>query len=66
MPDKRFSYSESHLRDLAAQVLDLARAAGASTAEVEVSEGFGQSVNVRKGEVETIEFNKDKGIGVTT
>jgi len=64
--DKRFSYSESHLRDLAAQVLDLARAAGASTAEVEVSEGFGQSVNVRKGEVETIEFNKDKGIGVTT
>ncbi|MFA5081032.1 MAG: metalloprotease PmbA [Hydrogenophilaceae bacterium] len=66
MSDKRFSYSESHLRDLAAQVLDLARAAGASTAEVEVSEGFGQSVNVRKGEVETIEFNKDKGIGVTT
>ncbi|MDD4882499.1 MAG: metalloprotease PmbA, partial [Gallionellaceae bacterium] len=26
----------------------------------------GQSVNVRKGEVETIECNKDKGIGVTT
>ena len=65
MSDKRFSYSESHLRDLAAQVLDLARAAGASAAEAEVSEGFGQSVNVRKGEIETIEFNKDKGIGVT-
>jgi len=63
--DKRFSYSEAHLRDLAAQVLDLARTAGAGAAEVEVSEGFGQSVNVRKGEVETIEFNKDKGIGVT-
>lgn len=65
MSDKRFSYTESHLRDLAAQVLDLANAAGATAAEVEVSEGFGQSVNVRKGEVETIEFNKDKGIGVT-
>ncbi|NTV95923.1 MAG: metalloprotease PmbA [Thiobacillus sp.] len=65
MSDKRFSYTESHLRDLAAQVLDLAVKAGASATEVEVSEGFGQSVNVRKGEVETIEFNKDKGIGVT-
>ena len=63
--DKRFSYTENQLRDLAAQTLDLARAAGGSAAEVEVSEGFGQSVNVRKGEVETIEFNKDKGIGVT-
>lgn len=65
MSDKRFSYSDDHLRDLAAQVLDLARTAGATAAESEVSEGFGQSVNVRKGEVETIEFNKDKGIGVT-
>ncbi|TCJ15994.1 metalloprotease PmbA [Parasulfuritortus cantonensis] len=65
MSDKRFSYSDSHLRDLAAQVLELAGRSGASAAEVEVSEGFGQSVNVRKGEVETIEFNKDKGIGVT-
>ncbi|MDD3529265.1 MAG: metalloprotease PmbA [Gallionellaceae bacterium] len=65
MSDKRFSYTDSQLRDLAGRTLDLARAAGASAAEVEVSEGFGQSVNVRRGEVETIEFNKDKGIGVT-
>lgn len=65
MSDKRFSYTDSQLRDLAGRTLGLARAAGASAAEVEVSEGFGQSVNVRRGEVETIEFNKDKGIGVT-
>lgn len=65
MPDKHFSYSEAALRDLAAQVLDLARAAGASAAETEISEGVGQSVNVRRGAVETIEFNKDKGVGVT-
>lgn len=65
MSDKRFSYPETRLRDLAAQVLELARTAGASASEVEVSEGFGQSVNVRRGEIETIEFNKDKGIGVT-
>ncbi|PIW72482.1 MAG: metalloprotease PmbA [Hydrogenophilales bacterium CG12_big_fil_rev_8_21_14_0_65_61_21] len=65
MPEKHFSYSDTLLRDLAGKVLDLARKAGATAAEVEASEGFGQSVNVRKGEVETIEFNKDKGVGVT-
>ena len=30
-----------------------------------MSEGFGQSVTVRCSEVETIEYNRDKGIGVT-
>lgn len=65
MSDKHFSYSDTFLRDLAGKVLELARKGGATASEVEVSEGFGQSVNVRKGEVETIEFNKDKGIGVT-
>jgi PmbA protein len=63
--EKHFSYSDASLRDLAGKVLDLARTAGGTAAEVEVSEGFGQSINVRKGEVETIEFNKDKGVGVT-
>ena len=38
---------------------------GASDAVVEISEGDGLSVTVRKGQVETIEQNKDKGIGVT-
>ncbi|MFZ5483587.1 MAG: metalloprotease PmbA [Pseudomonadota bacterium] len=65
MSDKRFSYTDGQLRELAARSLDLARRAGATAAEVEVSEGFGQSVNVRRAEIETIEFNKDKGVGVT-
>lgn len=30
-----------------------------------MSEGFGQAVTVRCGDVETIEYNRDKGIGVT-
>jgi len=61
----RFSQSPAILRDLASQVLALARDAGASAAEVEASEGYGQSVTVRLGEVETIEHNRDKDIGVT-
>jgi len=46
-------------------VLDLAKKAGATAAEAEVSEGSGLSVSVRQGQLETIEHNRDKGIGVT-
>jgi PmbA protein len=65
MPSSRFSYSADQLRDLASTVLEHAKARGATAAESEVSEGFGQTVTVRRGEVETIEYNRDKGIGVT-
>jgi len=64
-PAGPFSYSHEALRELAARVLDLARQGGASAAETEVSEGGGLSVGVRHGEVETIEHNRDKGVGVT-
>ncbi len=65
MTDTRFSSSNQALRGLAARVLALARECGARAAETEVSEGFGQTVSVRKGEVETLEYNKDKGMSVT-
>jgi PmbA protein len=60
-----FSHTPEQLRQLAADVLEHARRVGASGCETDVSEGHGQSVTVRKGEVETIEYNRDKGIGVT-
>ena len=43
----------------------LRRRGGATAAETEVSQAVGQSVTVRQGEVETIAYNRDKGIGVT-
>ncbi|MDW8324665.1 MAG: metalloprotease PmbA [Burkholderiales bacterium] len=61
----RLTIPDARLRELAARVLELARAAGATAAETEVSEGAGQTVTVRKGEVETLEYNKDKGVSVT-
>jgi PmbA protein len=65
MSAQEFSYSRDRLAALARQVLDDARQLGASACETDVSEGFGQSVTVRRQEVETIEYNRDKGIGVT-
>ena len=61
----RFSYPFATLQQLAQDVLGYAREKGASACEVDVSEGFGQSVAVRCGEVETIEYNRDKGVGIT-
>ena len=65
MSASQFSYPPEILRQLAADVLRHAAACGASACETDVSEAFGQSVTVRKAEVETIEYNRDKGIGVT-
>ncbi len=53
------------LEATAAQLLDRARALGATQAEVSCSEERGLSVNVRLGEVETVESNRDRGIAVT-
>ena len=60
-----FSYPFATLQQLAEDVLKHARDKGAAASEVDVSEGFGQSVGVRCDEVETIEFNRDKGVGIT-
>jgi PmbA protein len=65
MSGHEFSYSRDRLRALAQSVLDHARKLGASACETDVSEAFGQSVTVRRGAVETIEYNRDKGLGVT-
>lgn len=45
--------------------LKIAKQLGASDAAAEVSEGVGLSVSVRLGEVENVERNRDKSIGVT-
>ena len=65
MSGQEFSYDRARLQALAQQVLDEAKRRGATACEADVSEGFGQSVTVRRQEVETIEYNRDKGIGVT-
>ncbi len=53
------------LADLSQRLLASARRRGASQAEVSCSEDAGLSVNVRMGEVETVESTRDRGIAVT-
>ncbi len=60
-----FTHSQDQLKQIASDMLRFAKEQGASDAVVELSEGQGLSVTVRKGAVETIEQNKDKGIGIT-
>ena len=65
MSESAFSYSQDQLKQLARDVLKYAREQGGTDAAVEISEGSGLSVSVRKSKIETIEQNRDKGIGVT-
>jgi len=62
---ERFPLPTTGLEDVAAAVLAAASAGGATAAETEISQAVGQSVTVRRGEVETIAYNRDKGIGIT-
>ncbi len=60
-----FSYAQDDFRQLVEDALAIAKSLGASDAGVEVSEGAGLSVSVRKGEIENVERNRDKSMGVT-
>jgi PmbA protein len=60
-----FAYTREQFAQLVEDALQMARVAGASDAGVEVSEGAGLSVSVRKGALENVERNRDKSIGVT-
>ena len=57
--------SEDRLKNLVEDILAQARVQGADAAEVSVSEDVGLGVTVRMGELETVEFNHDRGFGIT-
>jgi PmbA protein len=63
-PDNSLARLE-HLAELSQRLLERAKARGATQVEVSCSEETGLNVNVRMGAVETVESNRDRGIGVT-
>jgi len=59
------SHNKAELEALVAMALDEARQLGATQSEVGVSVDTGLSVTARFGEVETLEYQRDRGMGVT-
>jgi len=53
------------LREKVERIIEEARRQGASASEVSVSMEQGLSTTVRQREVETVEFNRDQGFGIT-
>ena len=63
--DSGFSYSRPYFEELVDTALAHAKMLGATDAGAEASEGCGLSVSVRMGELENVERNRDKSLGVT-
>lgn len=63
LPDLR--ESEDRLKNLVQDILNEAQRQGASAAEVSVSEDVGLGVTVRMRDLESVEFNHDRGFGIT-
>ena len=64
-PGAGFSYHRDFFEDLVDTALGHAKKLGATDAAAEASEGSGLSVSVRKGELESVERNRDKSLGIT-
>jgi len=60
-----FSHSRVQFESLVDSALNHAKRLGATDAAAQASEGCGLSVSVRKGELENVERNRDKSLGVT-
>ena len=67
MTDARIEVAEQEraLTELVAGILDEARRQGATAAEVSVGEDQGLTVSVRQRDLETVEFHRDRGFGIT-
>ncbi len=63
--DRLITQEREELTNIIQQALDEAQRQGATTAEADVGTGVGLSVTTRLGEVEKIEHECDKGLGIT-
>lgn len=65
MTDASQQYDQHALEAVVERALALAKAGGATAAEAGVGVSTGLSVTVRLGEVETLEYQRDRSLGVT-
>ncbi|HEY5807893.1 MAG TPA: metalloprotease PmbA [Povalibacter sp.] len=64
-PQASLTLSQGELESLVALALEESKRLGATEAEAAVSVDTGLSVTARLGEVETLEYQRDRGMGVT-
>src|ERR1700678_2406360 len=65
VPENPVRLAQEDLETIIERALDEARSRGASQAEAAVSQNTGLSVGVRLGEVETLEHQRDRSMGIT-
>jgi PmbA protein len=65
MPSTSEAAGAAQLTDLVSSALEEARRQGASQSEADASVSRGLSVSVRLGEVDTVEYQRDRGLAVT-
>jgi len=65
MPANETTDAARQLTEVTRLALDEAKAQGASQCEADASVGQGLSVSVRLREVDTVEYQRDRGLGVT-
>src|SRR5262245_23962497 len=61
----QLSHSQQDLQDLVALAIEEGKRLGATDSEVGISVDTGLSVTARLGEVETLEYQRDRGMGIT-
>lgn len=59
------SGAEAHLSALVERIVAQAKTQGADSVEASASSDRGLAVNVRRGEIETVEYTQERGFGVT-
>lgn len=64
-PSARATLDGSELESIVQRVLSAAKSAGVDQAEVAASHDIGLSVTARLGDVESLEYTNDRGVGIT-
>ncbi len=61
----QLNFTKDQLQGLVETILKEAKSLGATSSEVDIGVNKGFNISVRNGDVETVEYNQDKGIGVS-
>ena len=57
--------NQKNLENIINSVLSKSKKIGATDAEVDIGTGIGISANVRKGKIDKLEYEREKGLSIT-